>query len=413
MKFFKKKEEVRTAEDIVDSVLKSILVKGDVTRNEAMNIPALAGCVKFIAETVSMLPIKLYSENNGETEEITVDNRLKLLNDETGDLLDANQMKQAFITDTVLCGNGYIFINRERNEVKSLHYVAEKNVSVSINTDPIFKDADINIMGQRYFPFEFIILTQDTENGVTGQGVIQKNNDILSVAYNELVFEQLLTKNGGNKKGFLQSAKKLSTQAMDELKLSWKELYQNNQNNMMVLNDGVTFSESSNTSVEMQLNENKQTNAEQICCMLNLSSSIISGNAGEEEYSNGVKTAILPIVSKLEVALNKSLLLENEKGSKYFAIDITDLMKGDMFKRYQAYKLALDSNFLQIDEVRYKEDLKPLGFNYIKLGLDSVLLDPKTNTIYTANTNQTAQLGEKSAPLPDTPIPDGENDDVV
>lgn len=54
----------------------------------------------------------------------------------------------------------------------------------------------------------------------------------------------------------------------------------------------------------------------------------------------------------------------------------------------------LANNFLQADEVRYKEDLKPLGFNFIRLGLQDVLLDPKTNMIYTPNTNQTTMFGQ-------------------
>ena len=72
----------------------------------------------------------------------------------------------------------------------------------------------------------------------------------------------------------------------------------------------------------------------------------------------------------------------------------TELLRGDMATRFAAYKTAIESNIMQIDEVRYKEDLPPIGFNYIKLGLQDVLLDPKTGTIYTPNTNQTAEIGE-------------------
>lgn len=65
-----------------------------------------------------------------------------------------------------------------------------------------------------------------------------------------------------------------------------------------------------------------------------------------------------------------------------------------MLSRYQAYAVGLQNNFLQPDEVRYKEDMPPLGFNYIKLGLNNVLLDPNTGVIYTPNTNKTVKMGE-------------------
>ena len=49
---------------------------------------------------------------------------------------------------------------------------------------------------------------------------------------------------------------------------------------------------------------------------------------------------------------------------------------------------------MQIDEIRFEEDLPALGLNWIKLGLEDVLYDPKTNTVYTPNTNQTAVMGK-------------------
>ena len=53
---------------------------------------------------------------------------------------------------------------------------------------------------------------------------------------------------------------------------------------------------------------------------------------------------------------------------------------------------------MQADEIRYKEDMKPLGLDWIELGLNSVLYDPKTRQIYTPNTNETANM-ERSAEL--------------
>lgn len=56
----------------------------------------------------------------------------------------------------------------------------------------------------------------------------------------------------------------------------------------------------------------------------------------------------------------------------------------------------MQSNFIQIDEVRYKEDLPKIGFNYVKLGLSDVLLDIKNSTVYTPNTNQCVKFGTQA-----------------
>ncbi len=45
-----------------------------------------------------------------------------------------------------------------------------------------------------------------------------------------------------------------------------------------------------------------------------------------------------------------------------------------------AYAVVLQNNIYQLDEIREMEDLPPLDFNFIKLGLYAVLVDTKTAT---------------------------------
>ncbi|WP_285397636.1 hypothetical protein [Lysinibacillus sp. fls2-241-R2A-57] len=71
-----------------------------------------------------------------------------------------------------------------------------------------------------------------------------------------------------------------------------------------------------------------------------------------------------------------------------------ELIKGDIEKRFRAYEIAVKNGWMQVDEVRYSEDLPPLGLDFIKLGLQDVLYDPKTKQIYTPNTNKTADISE-------------------
>lgn len=122
----------------------------------------------------------------------------------------------------------------------------------------------------------------------------------------------------------------------------------------------------------------------------------------------------MPILAAFECALNRDLLLENEKrrrktsvrmgapceqserGVFYFAFDTKEIIKGDIKTRFEAYKTALESNLMQIDEVRYLENLEPLGLNFIKLGLQDVLFNPVTKEVYTPNTNQITNIENKN-----------------
>ena len=394
MKWPWKKEE--RAEDVISqaetALLKALLGNTTVTKSEALNIPSVKSCITFIADTVSMIPIKLYRDNNGKTEEVKNDNRVNLLNDDTKDTLDAVQFWRAIITDYFLGKGGYAYINRRFNDVVSLHYVDETHISTIKDIDPIFKKYKIMVNGKEYWPYEFIKILRNTKDGAQGVSLIEENKLILSVAYNSLIFEETLVKKGGNKKGFLKSEKTLTEDAIRMLKEAWRNLYSNNSDNVVVLNKGLEFQEASNTSVEMQLNENKETNSAEICKLFNIPVNIIKGTASKQEYTNAFKMGVMPVLKAIECALNRELLLEREKGSFYFAFDTKEMLKGDIKERFEAYKTAIESNFMQIDEIRYMEDLPALGIDWIKLGLDSVLYNPKTKEIYTPNTNMAQNM---------------------
>lgn len=302
---------------------------------------------------------------------------------------------KAAIEDYYLGKGGYIYIKKDGNNFESLHYVEENNVSFAMGTDPIMKDYKLLVQGKQYHGFEFLKLLRNTRNGAYGRSIVNEHEKILSVAYNSLVFEENLVAKGGNKKGFLKSSKKLTQDILDSLRDAFKKLYSNGSENVVVLNDGIDFQEASNTSVEMQLNENKKTNSEEICKLFQFSVGVINGTGSEAEHRNSFKNGIMPLLRVIESALNRDFLLESEKGSYYFAFDTKEMLKGSIKERYDAYSVAIDKGFMQIDEVRYMEDLKPFGISWINLGLNSVLYDTETKQIYTPNTDKQTKISDE------------------
>lgn len=398
------------------ALLYALLAKDSITPEQALEIPAFSSAVDFIAETVSMLPVKLYCENteNGTTEEITDDKRLFLLNDEANGIMGADIAKQAVLRDMLTYGSGFIYAERDHfGEIAALYHVKKADVSVMSNGKPIHKDFNILVGSKRYEPWNFVILTRGSSDGVTGVGAVEQHKTLLSAMYFLIKFESALAKKGGAKKGFLESEHTLTEQAMEKLRQAWRNLYSTDGDNMMILNNGLKYVDSASTSVEMQLNESIQTNSALITQIFKLSPSVLSGQCNTQEYMSAIRTAVLPVVEQFQSALNRSLLREDEKGYKYFVLDTTELLKGDTLSRYQAYEIALRNNFLQLDEVRYMEDKPPIGFDFLKLGLNDVLYDAKNNTVYTPNMNAMQKLdGKPSGGENGTGSQsDGQNDD--
>ncbi len=385
-KIFKKRKNEINVSSVDDVLLKALFENETITRAEAMQIPAVSKAVDFIAGTIASIPIKLYQEENGNIKEIKDDNRISLLNDDTKDTLDGNQFKRALVEDYLLSKGGYAYICKKRNTVVSLHYVEEKYVQIlsSVNNH-IFKDYEIVVDGKGYKPFEFIKILRNTKNGATGEGIIPQVSKALETSFQNMLYQLILLKSGGNKRGFIKSENSLSKEAINDLKNAWKKLYANNENNVVVLNKGLDFKEASSSSVEMQLNENRKTLTQEIEDIFHIKSN----------YNDTFKEAIYPLLSVIECALNRDLLLEKEKKNFFFSFDLKEILKGTLKERFEAYKLAKETGWITLNEIRYLENKDPIeGLDIIAMSLGNVIYDTKTKQYYTPNTDSTKLLGK-------------------
>ena len=85
-------------ESTVSDVLLRALLSGEtISRDKAMNIPAVASAVDLISSSVASMPVRLFKYKDGHVEEVTKDDRVAMLNGDTRDTLDGFQMKKALI----------------------------------------------------------------------------------------------------------------------------------------------------------------------------------------------------------------------------------------------------------------------------------------------------------------------------
>ena len=394
---FKKKQVEERSEAVTfdEVLLKAIMNKGSVSLDEAMEIPSFAGCVNKICDTIGIIPIKLYQKTGEGVEEVE-DDRVALLNVDTGDTLNGADFKKALVRDYLTAKGGYAFINKRGNKFLSLNYVEADKVAFYEGVDPVFKDYKITVNGKIYDGYQFIKVCRSTKNGYKGTSIVEEANLALTVAYTSLKFEGKLVKRGGNKKGFLESEKKLDNDAITALKEGFNKMYSDDNENAIVLNNGVKFHESSDSSVQMQLNENKAANGIEICKLFNMPPEILAGNATEEHKKQYIQFCIIPILEVLVQSLNKDLLLEKEKDKKYFDYDVSELTKADIKTRYEAYAIGYKNRFLQISEIREMENLPDLDIPFFMMGLNDVLYDPESGDIFIPNMNQFANVKDPS-----------------
>lgn len=379
--------------DSEETLLTAISDEVKITKESLLNIPAVAGAIELISNTFAMIPIKLYRRTDDSNEYVKDDVRNILLNSETGDALTSYEMKVAMCRDYLINGQGYTYIKRKNGAPNELYYVDQSNVSVMEGDDPIFKKSLINIYGKNYHPYEFITLLRHTKNGVSGKGILEENREQLKLMYSLIDFENKMIARGGIKSGFLESDHPLAKDAFIKLKNAWRELFKSRGENAIVLNNGVKFKEANSTSTELQLNENKKQNANEVCKMFNLPEEMLSSNITDEKYKVFIKQTIIPICEAFEKSINRNMLLESEKKEYYFAFDYSDIIKVDIKNKYEAYSVAIKNGLMTINEVRQKENIKRIdGLDIISLNLGNIIYDTKENKYFTPNTGQVIDL---------------------
>ena len=370
----------------VDDMLLSALLHGDtITRDMALSIPRVSSSVRKICDTVSMVSFKLYRTSTDSSGKHTVnevfdDSRLRMVNFDTGDTMDAFQFKHALVEDYLMGQGGYAYINRSGNAIMSLHYVKENRLSFYANQDPIFKSYSINLNGKRYLDHDFYKILRNTRNGYSGKGVMDEIAKALEAAYSALLYTLKLTKAGGMQKGFLQSEKKLDKAALAELKDAWKRMYTQDTESAIVLNNGVKFQGASQTTTDMQLNQIRNA----------LNNDISDAFGMEKDDADFLKYTITPILTAIEISLNRYLLLEKEKDTMYWKADTRELDKMDALKRYTALTTAIRGGLMGINEARYRENMREVeGLDLMAMSLGTTFFDMNTGNFYTPNTGLT------------------------
>lgn len=382
------KNDTPTPTVTVDDILLQALLNGEtITKEKALTLPVVSSAVDYISGTIASMPIKLYKYKKGKVEEVENDPRTKMLNGDTGDTLDAFQMKKAMVVDYLLAGNGYAYIRKNRNNVVGLYYVKDEDVTVYKNEDPIYKFVQFGIGTKMYKNYEVIKLLRNTKDGARGKGLVDEISKPIETAFSTLLYQLGLVKTGGNKKGFLQSERKLGQEEIDKLKQAWRNLYANATESVVVLNNGLKFQESSNSSVEMQLNESKKTLSDEINEVFHIS----------KDQNKTFKEAIYPILKAFQTAINATLLLESEKKNYYFDFDVKEILRASPKEMAEAHKIEITSGYKTINEVRREDNLNYIeGMDVLNLGLGAVLYDTTNNTYYTPNTGEFKQANEQS-----------------
>ena len=370
------------------------------TAEQILSIPVAKACCDLIVNSIKSLPIELYERVDDNTvRQITEDYRVNLLNNAPNVIATGVNFKEKIIQDLVLHGNAYVDIERDGNNIVSLWNIDASDVGISKYSDRekphIVKDVKFKIYSSNVELNldDVMILTESSEDGgLTGQGVIARGYRTIELALNEIELNKNIMNNGSSPISVVKLDKNLSAEAQQRLRDSWTKMYASSQNagKLLILEQGMEYEKLSFSPAELGLSASRSKTQAELCSLFGVPESMIDSSAntyGNVENSSirFLQYSITPHINVIESSLNRSLLLEKEKNTKFFKINTDSVLQTTQRERYEALNVGISSGILSLNEARIKENLPPIDDNFHRLSLGSVMYDPKDRIYFIPN----------------------------
>ena len=370
------------------------------TAEQILSIPVAKACCDLIVNSIKSLPIELYERVDDNTvRQITDDYRVNLLNNAPNIIATGADFKEKIIRDLILHGNAYVDIERDGNDIISLWNIDASDVGISKYSDRekphIVKDVKFKIYSSNVELNldDVMILTESSEDGgLTGQGVIARGYRTIELALNEIELNKNIMNNGSSPISVVKLDKNLSAEAQQRLRDSWTKMYASSQNagKLLILEQGMEYEKLSFSPAELGLSASRSKTQAELCSLFGVPESMIDSSAntyGNVENSSirFLQYSVTPHINVIESSLNRSLLLEKEKNTKFFKINTDSVLKTTQRERYEALNVGISSGILSLNEARIKENLPPIDDNFHRLSLGSVMYDPKDRIYFIPN----------------------------
>ncbi|QHJ84105.1 MAG: hypothetical protein [Caudoviricetes sp.] len=379
--------------------------KNTVNEETILTIPAVKSALDIITQTVGTLPIVLYKmDNNNAPQEVKGDSRVTMLNSDTNDVLTGTAYKQKITKDLVLYGQSVTMMERpgqNSNKVTGLYPLDTERLLVNVYTANGYKyypQFQYNALNQSYLMNldNAINMVSNSDDGVTGQGVIQSGADILQLALSQYQYEYNLLNNGAMPSGILKFQQKMNKDVLDAAKQRFESAYSGyaNQGKIVTLEGGADYQQVQIDPDKLQLDISKTDMLGQIARLFNIPETMINAkankyNSNEQNNIQFFQFTLKPILDSISSAFNKYLLLEKEKKlGYYFDFNTDSIFLNTLDEKAQSYTQLFNNGVMTFNEVRNKLGLNnsAVGDDFMKYSLGNVLVDQKTGQATVFNT---------------------------
>lgn len=347
-----------------------------VDSESAMRSSAVAACVRVLSESVASLPLHVYKRlEDGGKERAPEHPLYDLLHNEPNDFMSAYQWVETAMVHLTLTGNHYSekFLSG-RGQVGALMPLLPANVTVE-RTDSgsvQYKHREANGT-YRIIPRDRMLHIPGLGfDGLTGLSPIGYARESIGMALAGEEFGGRFYGAGLNAGSVVNLPEGVrwddeqTEKFMDDLREKYAGL--GKSHNAIALPAGMTVTPVGISPEDAQYIEGRRFQVEEIARiyrvplhMVQSTTSSTTWGSGIEAMSLGfVKYTLRPWLSRIQQALDRSLMSPADRKTHFVEFLIADLLRGDQAAAASYYTLAITNGWMSRNEVRIIENMNPI-----------------------------------------------------
>lgn len=350
-----------------------------VTGDTAMRVAAVYACVRVLAETVAMLPLRVYRQQ-GDGRIAAADHPLwALLAQTPNQRQTAYEFRVMMQAHLALRGNAYAHIvSDQRGIITSLEPLHPDRMRVYRMTDGSLQYRYTDMwsgLTTVYLAPDILHLRGLSMDGIIGLSPVALARETFGGALAAQDWSNRLFANNATPGGVLEIPGKIDEVSAKRLKADWQEKFTGaNQHKTAVLDQGAKFSPIGITPEDMQFLQTRQFHAVDIARIFRVQPHKI-GILERATHSNiehqgieFVQDTMLPWLVNWEQAITRDLMTAQERQTLTVSFDVDALLRGDTPSRYAAYAVGRQWGWLSANDIRRRELLDPIegGDEYLR-----------------------------------------------
>ena len=382
-----------------------------ISPDNAMEAPTVYACVRLISQTLARMPWQVLRNGADGASNDATHPVYSLLNGEVNEDCTSFVFREAQISDCLLYGNSFAFINRnpagtpiglERLRPDLMYMMRDQANQPYYQywTGKADEKASEEIKQRKFRPYDILHVVGPSADGMLGEAAIHRMRDLIGMELELQEFTSRFFANNCRPAGVLSMPGRLSAEGANRLREAFARVHSGAQGagKVAILEEGLKYDAISTNAKDSDLDSMKKFCRQQIAAAFNVPSHRVGDNDGvsysSAEQANAVfvQSTLAGWAARLEQEVNRKLIKRGDDVTTRISFD--DLLRGDMSTRFSAYAVAVTNGILTPNEIRAREGLPAVA------GGESIRLPLNTSTPTAAASAAPALQDPASTPQP-------------